>query len=281
MADALPVGLCAQVACVLEATARKPGNVHRLADFADTHYLDFVLSAAAIAPVMERAIDRPLGVTILDAVRATRRVTRANTNLGIILLLAPLAAVPHRHLLRAGVRRVVSETTVEDARAAYEAIRLARPGGLGSSDEQDVTAEPTAPLWRVMELAADRDGVARQYATAYEDVFSPSITSLSIGTKGQPLEEQIIRWFLLCLARRPDTLIARKCGPAVAAEASRRAADCLRGASLAEFDIWLRADGNRRNPGTTADLVTACLFVSLRRGRLNLPLAPFSLPTPP
>src|SRR5438876_739889 len=90
--DALPVGLCAQLACVLEATARKPGNVHRFMDFADTSYLDFLLSAAAIAPVMERAVGRPVGETVLEAIRATRRVTSANTNLGIVLLLAPLAA---------------------------------------------------------------------------------------------------------------------------------------------------------------------------------------------
>ena len=43
---ALPVGLCAQLACVLEATARKPGNVHRFADFDDVSYLDFVTAAA-------------------------------------------------------------------------------------------------------------------------------------------------------------------------------------------------------------------------------------------
>src|SRR5262245_58243539 len=90
----LPVGLCVQLACVWEATARKPGNVHRYRDFEDASYLDFILSAAAIAPVLEGAAGRPVGQTILDAVRATRLVVRTNTNLGIILLLSPLAAVP-------------------------------------------------------------------------------------------------------------------------------------------------------------------------------------------
>src|SRR6476619_6256717 len=90
----LATGMCAQAACILEATARKPGNVHRYADFVDTTYLDFLLSAAAIGPVMDRALGRPLGETVLEAVRATRRVTGRNTNLGIILLLAPLASVP-------------------------------------------------------------------------------------------------------------------------------------------------------------------------------------------
>src|SRR5262245_61656852 len=94
MAKPLSIGLCAQLACILEVTARKPGNVHRYADFADTTYLDFLLSAAAIAPVMDRAPGRPVGETVLEAVTATRRVTGTNTNLGISLLLAPLASVP-------------------------------------------------------------------------------------------------------------------------------------------------------------------------------------------
>src|SRR5438034_5290057 len=102
-----PVGLCVQLACVWEATARKPGNVHRFRDFEDASYLDFVLSAAAIAPVLEQATGRPVGETILGAVRATRGVARTNTNLGIVLLLAPLAAVPPGEALRPGLLRVL------------------------------------------------------------------------------------------------------------------------------------------------------------------------------
>src|SRR5258708_33075507 len=92
----LSVGLSAQLACIWEATARKPGNVHRYCDFDDVSYLDFVVSAAAIAPVMENARGRRVGLTILEAVQATRQVVRTHTNLGIILLLAPFAAVPAR-----------------------------------------------------------------------------------------------------------------------------------------------------------------------------------------
>jgi triphosphoribosyl-dephospho-CoA synthase len=92
--DPLPTGLCVQAACLMEATARKPGNVHRFRDFDDATLMDYLLSAAAIGPVLEGAAGRCVGATVLDAVRATRRVSRTNTNLGIILLLAPLAAVP-------------------------------------------------------------------------------------------------------------------------------------------------------------------------------------------
>src|SRR5258705_9008119 len=99
----LPVGLCVQLACVWEATARKPGNVHRYRDFEDASYLDFLLSAATIAPVLEGAASRPVGQTILEAVRATRLVARTNTNLGIMLLLSPLAAVAAGEPLRDGL----------------------------------------------------------------------------------------------------------------------------------------------------------------------------------
>src|SRR5690348_4268667 len=107
------VGLCAQVACVWEATARKPGNIHRFRDFEDAGYLDFVLSAAALAPVLAAAPERRVGATILEGVRATRRVVRSNTNLGMVLLLAPLAAVPPGEELRPGVARVLDGLDLE------------------------------------------------------------------------------------------------------------------------------------------------------------------------
>src|SRR6516225_6707189 len=99
----LSIGLCGHIACVWEATARKPGNVHRYCDFDDTSYLDFLLSAAAAAPVLDGAAGRPVGETVLAGVRATRGVVASNTNLGILLLLAPLAAVPRGTDLRAGL----------------------------------------------------------------------------------------------------------------------------------------------------------------------------------
>src|SRR5438105_8350832 len=116
----LPTGLCAQLACIWEATARKPGNVHRYCDFDDAGYVDFLLSAAAIAPVLDRAPERRVGETILDAVRATRQVVATNTNLGIILLLTPLAAALGD--LLTGVLAVLDMLDVADARAAYQAI---------------------------------------------------------------------------------------------------------------------------------------------------------------
>jgi triphosphoribosyl-dephospho-CoA synthase len=272
----LPVGLCVQLACVWEATARKPGNVHRYRDFDDASYLDFILSAAASAPVLESAAGRPVGATLLAAVRATRQVVRTNINLGILLLLAPLAAAEGE--LRAGLRRVLAGLTVEDARLAYEAIRLAQPAGLGRVPEQDVRDEPTQTLRQVMALAAERDLIALQYVNDFAQVFEEGVPALRRAlAAGAALEGAILCCHLSLLAAHPDSLIARKRGPAEAAEVSRRARDVLAAGwevgrgdwdMLERFDRWLREDGHARNPGTTADLVAASLFAALRESAM-------------
>jgi triphosphoribosyl-dephospho-CoA synthase len=274
-------GLCTQVACIWEATARKPGNVHRYQDFADTTYTDFLLSAAAIAPVMAAACRQRVGITVLESVRATRRVVGTNTNLGIILLMAPLAAVSPEEEFRSGVERVLGELDIDDACMVFQAIRLASPGGLGRAPEQDVHEEPTQTLRQIMALAAGRDLIARQYADGFAEVFEDGVPALWAGLeKTGSLEGAIIFAHLHLLAGHPDTLIARKLGWAEAEEAARRAqavldanwpAEWAGWATLTELDTWLRAEGNRRNPGTTADLLTACLFVLLREGTITLP----------
>ncbi|HKB03524.1 MAG TPA: RimK family alpha-L-glutamate ligase, partial [Gemmataceae bacterium] len=273
--DSCLVSRVSCLAAVWEATARKAGNVHRDADFADVTYTDFVTSAALAAPELARAAERPLGDTILAAIRATRSVVRTNTNLGIVLLLAPLAKAPAATDLRAGVAEVLNRTTVADAVRVYEAIRLAAPGGLGKAPEQDVRDAPTLPLRDVMALAADRDLVARQYANAFAGVFDLGVPALLDGLKQFGRVEPAVQHCQLAwLAVHPDSLIVRKRGPEVAADASRRAKAVLDVGSVGtaagrtgydELDRWLRSDGHARNPGTTADLVTACLYVALRQ----------------
>ncbi len=277
-----PIGLCAQLACIWETTARCPGNVHRFRDFPDLNYVDFLASAAAIAPVLDTAWQRPVGQTVLEGIRATRRVTQANPNLGVLLLLAPLASVPVTGDLRAGLACVLDRLDVADARAVYEAIRLANPAGLGRVEEQDILQEPTRSLREVMALAADRDLIARQYANGFHEVFEHGLVQLSLGlTHSGTLEDAIIDTHVAFMAILPDSLIARKRGPDEATESMLRALAVFleidRGKSaererkLAELDDWLRSGGRGRNPGTTSDLVTACLFIALRDGMIALP----------
>ncbi len=278
------VSQCAQWACILEATARKAGNVTRFVDFRDLTYLDLLLSAGAISPILERAATMGVGQTVRQCVETTRQVCATNSNLGIVLLLAPLAAAADPEDVASVLRRL----TVEDSREVFVAIRLAQPGGLGRVTHQDVWEEPTLPLREVMALAADRDLVARQYATDFSDVYRVGVAALMEPPSRSVLppvlcegdeessigwEERIVQCHLRLLAELGDSHLVRRSGQATNDEARRRAAAVLQGRhSWAEFDAWLRADGHRRNPGSTADLTAASLFVVLRSGKIRFPL---------
>ncbi|MSR56298.1 MAG: triphosphoribosyl-dephospho-CoA synthetase [Planctomycetaceae bacterium] len=284
LSDALPSGHiedCLRAACLLEATARKPGNVHPQASFVDLTYEDFRVAAVAAAPLIAQAESAGVGRTVWLAINATRAVARSNVNLGIVLLLAPLTAVPAGKTLGDGLPGVLQGLTVADARHVYRAIRLAQPGGLGDASQQDVADEPTGTLLEVMALAADRDRVAYQYSHNFVDVLEVGMPRLARHADfATDWELPIIGCHLELLSRIPDSLIARKCGWAVAGEASDRARQVLDAGwplasgstdALGDFDRWLRADGNRRNPGTTADLVAACLFAAMRERLIPIP----------
>jgi triphosphoribosyl-dephospho-CoA synthase len=278
----LSIGQCATFACLIEATVPKPGNVHRGADFENMTFMDFVASAVAIGPCMQHATRQGVGPTVLDAIQATRRLVRVNTNLGTVLLVAPLATVPRDRPLASGVRDVLAALTPEDARCVYEAIRLAEPGGLGATASMDVAAPAPANLIDAMQTAADRDLVARQYANGFEQVLDLAAPLICQGLQnGWSLTESVIHAHVTLLSRFPDSLIARKCGLSVAEQASRIARQVLDAGSpgdedylraMDDLDFWLRSDGNRRNPGTTADLIAAGLFVALRDGTIEMPL---------
>ena len=279
---ALSIGQCATLACLLEAAIPKPGNVHRGADFHDLTFYDFAAAAVAVGPVFERARQSDgVGRTVLDAVGATRRLTGTNVNLGIVLLLAPLARVKRAVPLPTGVAGVLQALTPEDAARTYEAIRLAEPGGLGTSDEADLAGPAPVDLLAAMRLAADRDLVARQYVDDFAEVFEVVGDIVAQRSAGRRLADAVIRAHLRLMHEHPDALIARKCGAAVAREAAAYAGQVLAAGepgeetyheALADFDFWLRSDGHRRNPGTTADLIAAALFVLLRDNMISDPL---------
>lgn len=274
-------------ACVWEVTARKVGNVHPSAGFADLNYLDFVHAAGALASAIATAAHAPFGNTVFNAVNLSRMVTLSNTNLGIILLLVPLS---HRGpALRDELVDGLRGLTVHDAEMTYLAIQRARPGGLAEVPDQDIFDTPTVTLLEAMTLAAGRDLIARQYANGFADVFDFGVPAfLDAFAKFGRIEPAVIECQLKWLATYPDSLIARKNGPAVAEDVRRLAADVLnlggldtpegRTAGFA-LDWHLRSDGNRLNPGTTADLVTACLFVALRENKVK-PSDPFRWDAP-
>jgi triphosphoribosyl-dephospho-CoA synthase len=272
------MGLMVQTACIWEATARKVGIVHRYADYQRTNYLDFILSAAAIAPHFDAQSNQSVGQTINRAVRATCASVGQNTNLGIILLLAPLCAMEMRSSLRSGVESVLANLTKSDARLVFEAIRIANPGGLGKSSEQDVGEEPTITLLEAMKLAQGRDMIARQYANGFADVFEFGMPSfLAALERYECIEAAIITSQFDWLAKFPDSLIARKNGPDTALKISAMASAVHKLGCIAtpegrraskDLDKYLRSQGNKLNPGTTADLIAACLFVALRENKI-------------
>jgi triphosphoribosyl-dephospho-CoA synthase len=276
----LSIGQCFTLAVIMEATAPKPGNVHRGADFEDMSYPDMIVAASVAGPVIDQAVELPLGQTILSAVATTRAAVATNTNLGTILLVAPLAKVPRTVGLRHGIGDVLASLTAEDAADVYEAIRMAKPGGLGRVESDDVAGAAPADLIAAMRQAANRDMVARQYARGFADVFDEVVPRLERAVASWSLVEAIVHVHLELLSEFPDSLIARRRGSDVAAQAAAMAGKVLAAGrpgeekylrALGDFDFWLRADGHRRNPGTTADLVAAGLFVALRDAIIKPP----------
>ena len=151
---------------MLEVSAEKPGNITPSHDFHDTSYEDMLGSAIAVGPELGRAAERGVGETVLAVVEASRRVAPSNTNLGIALLLAPLAkAALEGGPLRTALGATLRALDVADARAAYAAIRLSGAGGLDEPVEHDVRSEPAVGLRKAMEEAAGRDSVASEYVT--------------------------------------------------------------------------------------------------------------------
>lgn len=284
MTSRFTVGELVQTACVWEVTARKVGNVHRFADFKQTSYLDFVLSAVAIASHFNDQRVYHVGQTINSAVKATITAVGQNTNLGILLLLAPLCAVEEQTPIRQGVEKVLNNLTQRDAKLVFEAIRSAKPGGLGEATEQDVRHEPTVTLLEAMKLAANRDMIARQYANGFADVFDFGLPIfLQSFEQFGCIEAAIINSQLRWLAEYPDSLIARKNGQTIADDVQKRALEVWnRGGIMTidgrragiQFDQHLRTNENKLNPGTTADLIAACLFVALRENKV-MPSARF------
>ncbi|MEC7564364.1 MAG: triphosphoribosyl-dephospho-CoA synthase [Planctomycetota bacterium] len=270
----LSLGQLATLACLMEVSAPKPGNVHRGADFDDLKLDDFQASAVAIGPAFDAARDQGIGVTILTAMRATQAVVSTNTNLGLLLLMAPLAR--SSAMDQAAVQSVLDSLTEQDSHDVYGAISLASAGGLGRQQEMDVGGPPPRSLLEAMQHAQDRDLIAAQYVNGFQQLFEDAVVPLRKKIEKQvPLPAAIVQTHVQFMSLHVDSLISRKCGMEVAHEATQRAQKVLRTynqdkenyeSAVGELDFWLRSDGHRRNPGTTADFIGAAIFVGLIDG---------------
>ena len=261
--------------CYRELQALKPGNVSVYAPGHDMNVRQFQRSAEVSAEPLCTP-EFTLGQRIQRAVVATRTAVGCNTNLGILLLCGPLlqafvdpGTAPD---LRASVARVLETSTLEDARQVYQAIRLANPGGLGDSTEQDVQQEPDVSLRSAMRIADKRDRIARQYSHDYTDIFDIAMPRLQelLALSGSD-ELAVTGLFLHLLGRFADSHIIRKQGAATAVTISRQARDLERVFELSNdheqtHATLLAADAEFKsrgiNPGTTADLVVATLVAA-------------------
>lgn len=262
-------------ACEVDVLAFKPGNVSVYADGHDMTVADFRLSAKVSAEPLCNP-DYSLGEKIYYAVKATREAVGCNTNLGIILLCAPLIqAISHKYsnlTLRQTVTSVISNATIEDADWVFRAITLASPGGLGSSDQQDVNEQATVTLLEAMEIASAKDRIALQYLTGYKDIFNFLVLRYNASFN---------RWgdrnwaaaavYADMLSQFPDSHIERKYGDQyseMVATKMARLSDELSKTDNPEqlkplffcLDQELKFYGI--NPGTTADMIVATVFTA-------------------
>ena len=269
-------------ACALDVAVRKPGNVSLRSPGHRMEASMFIDSARAAAKPLFRA-GASVGERIESAVEASWAVAHCNTNLGILLLCAPVAAAVERRpkarseaALREAINEVLAGLSLADAEHAYRAIARANPGGLGKAPAEDVHDAPTIDLRAAMALSAGRDLIARQYRDGYADLFNMALPALgprfacpagvACESPDAATTASVQQLYVALVGAFADSHIVRKHGEAVAhtvmasAQAWRGVADTDVSPAFAAWDESLKARGI--NPGTSADLTVATLMIS-------------------
>lgn len=300
------VGRCHSLASLLEVSAYpKPGNIHRTRDSQDTLFEHFLAGSIATYPVIRQLAlkaqkvrkhdygDLFLGDAILGSVKEMMKWQRGgNVHLGIILLHVPLAAAAGAAYSRSGVDEkdlriklgeVIKDARPRDSVKIYEAIRLALPQRvLGNVQEMDVSDQSStariivdkiSPI-EIFKLCSDRDSICSEWLTSFQITFEESCPHLSrLVSGGMGVNEATVRTFLYILSKHPDSLIVRKSGITDAVKVSMKAEELLKIKDIEEFNmsLWsvdreLWESRGKLNPGTTADLVSAAIFVLLLKG---------------
>ncbi|MCS7124451.1 MAG: triphosphoribosyl-dephospho-CoA synthase [Candidatus Bathyarchaeota archaeon] len=303
------IAQCLELAILLEVSADKPGNVNLVVGFEDTDHVHFLASAVAASPLFRLAAERGLAVSrgeiSLEEVGVGRIIrdcvaeigswqSGGNTLLGTVLLFVPLAVAAgmtpseegffQLSELRLNLKRVVEATTPEDAVAVYEAIRIAKPSGLGKAPDLDVNDSTSTErilreritLYKVFQIAAPYDMICSEWVNNYPVIFDFAYPRLTRWLKEDGnINSAVVHAFLEVLAAYPDTFIARKVGMQKAREVSAMAEEILKNGGLKTpagreklrlFDAFLRLDGNNLNPGTTADIIAAAIALAVLNG---------------
>lgn len=262
-------------ACEIELQAFKPGNVSVFSEGHDMTVEQFRISAEVSAGPLCNS-EYSLGEKIYYAIQATRDAVGCNTNLGIVLLAAPLIHAVQQFCampLRQALSQVLKQTTVADADWVFRAITLASPGGLGEASDQDVKHAASVSLIQAMALAAERDKIAEQYISDYKLVFEftkPEYNRAFV-LSGES-SWSALSVFCAMLARYPDSHIERKYGKQYSEWIATQMLTLYGEMSVATgFEQLLPKlyalddlfKSKHINPGTTADMTVVTVLVVL------------------
>lgn len=294
--DPNSVAKIAQMASVLEVSGfPKPGNVHRTQDFEDMVFEDFLISGIVIGNTMKKAAklgskygdisklsEIKLGELVKEAVIETGKWVENNTNLGIIMLLTPLAAaagsVNEFDDLRDKTWEIMLATKPEDAVNLYDAINTADAGGMGEREDLDVGSEKAKQdlldeeinMFQILDISSSWDALAYELTHNYPISFQLGYPTYKSLRKSYGINYATVQTFLTILSGKPDTLISRKYNNTVSKKVQADAKIILeRGGILTEegrsllmkFDEDLMS--HKYNPGTTADLTASSLMIAL------------------
>ena len=259
---------------ICDVNALKPGNVGRHGAGHGMDCADFIKSAQVVTPILcnQRL---GLGKRILSSVEATLGAVHCNTNLGMVLLIAPIIRVFEQLVSPGDFQDMIKPTLMsleqQEAQDIFAAIRLANPGGLGKVDKYDVNSPLDIDIYSAMDAAKERDLIALQYANGYREIVNLGIKCLqNYHNRWNSVEWSVVACYLMYMASFPDSHIRRKHGIEIAEQVRKktipvwkRFADYdnpgdARGV-LAMFDKELKE--SEINPGTCADLTVASLLL--------------------
>ena len=260
-------------ACRKDIELIKPGNVNIKSPHSDTKAEDYLESSLLSSKELFKT-DYSLGERILNSIKITRSKVKTNTNLGIILLCAPIihACIYFNNLtLREGIKKTLSTSTVKDTQDLCMAINISAPGGLGTREIYDTASKPTVSILEIMNHSASYDRISYQYSHDYSDIFDFIIPRLVfLNKKHNSLDISLSLMFMEILAKIPDSHISRKFDDKIAKKTSNNASDLLKILDreyssdylvdrLNNLDYEYKKKGI--NPGTTADLLVASLMI--------------------
>jgi triphosphoribosyl-dephospho-CoA synthase len=276
------IAQCAQAAMLIElSSSPKPGNVDRCHDFSDATFQQFMVSAVTSYPIFKKAAAREgqIGQLLLEAVKSWRFwKILGNTHFGSLILMIPLAMAAGKpggkpNWPKEELSGILRESSVDDAINFYAAFELAKARvrevdefSLKDNTSPQKLREQGKTLSQLMFLSQGHDLIAREWSTNYERTFqlADRLTEM-IMIYGQ--NDGIVKTYLEALSYEPDSLVIAKFGVDKATEISLRAKKVLEDGTLEairQLDRELLDEDV--NPGATADLIAASLFISLLRG---------------